>query len=210
MDLELRPPLDTPEIAAAKTTLYLRGTETPALHLGCGGHRFPGWLNLDRHEAADIFCDFTRPLSFLPDRSFRYCYSEHVLEHFTRPQALALAVKVRAALTEGGVFRVVVPDLDFIVREYLNYRPGAWDHFHDSFAADYGGSFHTRGELMDICMRGWGHRYLFNEEDLRLLLGRAGFRAITRQAYQASSHQPLRGIETRSPLEDTLILEATV
>lgn len=203
-------PLDPYEIAVAKTRNYLRAAATPALHLGCGGHRFPGWLNLDRHEAAEIYCDFTQPLAFLPARSFQYCYSEHVLEHFTRPQALALATTVHAVLKEGGVFRVAVPDLDFIVAEYLNYQPGRWAHFHDSFAGDYGGSFRTRGELMDICMRGWGHRYLFNEEDLRILLKRAGFKTVTRTEYRASEHPALRGIETRPPLEDTLIMEATV
>jgi len=194
--------------ASEKTQKYLRSTPTPALHFGCGINRFKGWLNLDIGGKADIACDFTKPLRFLTANSFQYCYSEHVLEHFPRKQALKMTQEIYSSLKPGGVFRVAIPDLDSLLEQYSNYKKDLYEEVHRGFASFYGEAFYTRGELLDISMRGWGHQYMYNEEDLTLLLKSVGFRSIVRKQHRDSDHAIFQGIETRPAQQSSLILEA--
>jgi len=48
------------------------------------------------------------------------CYASHLLEHLTRGQARALLVECFRVLRPGGIVRLAVPDLEAIVREYLD------------------------------------------------------------------------------------------
>ena len=54
-----------------------------------------------------------------PDSSFEAVYSSHVLEHFDRDQGRFLVAESYRLLRKGGVFRVVVPDLQGSCNEYL-------------------------------------------------------------------------------------------
>jgi len=50
-------------------------------------------------------------------------YSSHVLEHLERLDALGLLVECRRVLRPGGIMRVVVPDLEALVRNYVESIP---------------------------------------------------------------------------------------
>ena len=90
------------------------------LNLGCGARRHPAWTNADLAPAGDdvLHVDLRKPLPF-PDREFDAVYASHVLEHLTPREAAHLLGEVRRVLRPGGIARVVVPDLEGIVREYL-------------------------------------------------------------------------------------------
>jgi SAM-dependent methyltransferase len=53
------------------------------------------------------------------DGIFDFVYLSHVLEHFSRSDALKLLRDCRRVLSPGGAIRVVVPDLEAIARQYL-------------------------------------------------------------------------------------------
>ncbi|MGE9985068.1 glycosyltransferase [Desulfovibrio sp. SGI.169] len=53
------------------------------------------------------------------DASFEAVYQSHVLEHFPREQAPAFLRECFRVLRPGGILRVVVPDLEGILRGYL-------------------------------------------------------------------------------------------
>lgn len=93
---------------------------SPLLNLGCGGRRHPGWTNADLTPAGpDVLAvDLRRPLPF-PDDAFDAVYSSHVLEHLTPFEARGFLHEIRRVLRPGGVVRIVVPDLEGIVRGYL-------------------------------------------------------------------------------------------
>ena len=64
------------------------------------------------------YCDITKNLHY-PDIHFDACYSSHVLEHLTKEESQQLLTECHRILKPQGVIRVVVPDLEAIVREYL-------------------------------------------------------------------------------------------
>lgn len=90
------------------------------LNIGCGATYHPAWVNIDiepltkqiaRHDAAT-------PLPFA-DGSFDACYCSHLLEHLSRSEAQLLLSEMHRVLKARGIVRLVVPDLERIVRSYL-------------------------------------------------------------------------------------------
>lgn len=187
---------------------YLKASNTPRLHFGCGGHNFQGWLNLDREGAADIFCDFEGSLSFLPDQSFELCYSEHVLEHFNLSTGLRILTDLYRCLRPGGTIRLALPDLDFVIGTYLNFKKEQWSYLFDCDERERSKSLETRGEFINLSFHGWGHQYLYNQEDLEKILYTVGFVGVTRMQYRQSEIRYFSGIETRPEFESSLIIEA--
>src|SRR5438270_6571152 len=58
------------------------------LHLGCGGVRFEGWVNIDLNTTSsiDVAWDITKRLPF-ENESCTFIYNEHLLEHLNVEQA---------------------------------------------------------------------------------------------------------------------------
>ena len=123
--------------------------EGDRLHLGCGLNTPEGWLNLDGSWNArlakrptvrkllgrrrfvpeellntpwnpDVFVhDVRKPMPF-DDGTFSAVYASHLLEHLYQDEARRLLAECFRILRHGGVIRIVVPDLQAIVRTYLS------------------------------------------------------------------------------------------
>jgi SAM-dependent methyltransferase len=90
------------------------------LNIGSGTHYSAEWNNLDLHHGPYVMQhDVTTPLPY-PADIFDAAYSSHVLEHLVPDRGKALVKEVDRVLKPGGVFRVVVPDLERICRDYLS------------------------------------------------------------------------------------------
>jgi predicted SAM-dependent methyltransferase len=91
------------------------------LNIGCGSNYHPSWVNVDVNPVSQeiIRHDAGTPLPF-KDSSFEACYCSHVLEHLSCDTARLLVAEIHRVLKSGGIFRVVVPDLEVIVRTYLS------------------------------------------------------------------------------------------
>ncbi len=96
------------------------------LNLGCGSSFHGEWINLDTVPAAPgvIRHDLKTGLPF-SDETFDAVYSSHVIEHFQPPAAQNLINECYRVLRAGGIARIVVPDLETIVRLYLSAVEGA-------------------------------------------------------------------------------------
>lgn len=92
----------------------------PLLNLGCGRRRHPDWTNADLVPAGpDVLAvDLRRPLPFAA-ATFTAAYASHVIEHLVPVEAHRLLREIHRVLAPGGVVRIVVPDLEGIVRAYL-------------------------------------------------------------------------------------------
>jgi predicted SAM-dependent methyltransferase len=90
------------------------------LNLGCGSRFLASWSNVDFVARSDnvIAHDLTKGIPFPNDR-FDAIYHSHLLEHFTREAGKLFLRECFRVLRRGGVLRVVVPDLERIVRSYL-------------------------------------------------------------------------------------------
>lgn len=91
------------------------------LNIGCGTVYHPDWINLDKIPQSSLIksYDICNPLPFLSE-SIDVCYSSHVLEHLTPEQAQAFISDCYRILNPNGMIRLVVPDLEGIVKAYLS------------------------------------------------------------------------------------------
>ena len=169
------------------------------LHLGCGTVRLDGWVNIDRHRPADLTLDIRRPLPFR-DGSARLIYHEHVIEHLTVEEGERCLRDWCRLLQPGGVLRIATPDLAYLVDRYrADWRDQAW-----LTLPEYA-FIRTRAEMLNVALRWWDHRYVYDGEELERRLRDAGFAAVRRCALRESPVPELAGLETRD--DSRLILE---
>lgn len=192
---------------------YLASTPEPRLQIGAGPLTLPGWLNSDL-LSGDVYLDIERPLPF-PDASFTYVFGEHVIEHISEASGVRLLSELRRIVAPGGVVRLTTPDLRKIIAlyedrnavisfsEYLQFFDGLTSKRHDRPC-----------QVLNDYLRLWGHRYVYDEEDLSAKLVAAGFRTVTRQETGQSDHEQLRGLERHGGADwvnraEAMCLEAT-
>ncbi len=139
------------------------------LHLGCNSIIKEGWFNYDLTPGpGGIVQDLTQPLPHA-DNTVDFAFSEHFLEHLTRPQALGLLKECYRTLKPGAKCRTTVPGLAIVVQDYIN---GYRDRYGDMLKRD------TPCQMLNMSMRDWSHQYLYDLEDLMLLYKEAGFTIV--------------------------------
>jgi predicted SAM-dependent methyltransferase len=92
------------------------------LNLGCGNHfsTMQEWTNIDFYSESNhvISRNLLNGIPF-EDNYFDFVYHSHVFEHFNKNDGINFMNECIRVLKPGGVIRIVVPDLEQIVREYL-------------------------------------------------------------------------------------------
>jgi predicted SAM-dependent methyltransferase len=174
------------------------------VNIGCGKEPFKGWTNLDLdpESRADILWDVTDGLPFATD-SCALIYCEHFLEHLQIEEGVHFLVECHRSLQKGGVVRIGMPSVQEIVR---HYHENDWAR--QPWLEKYGFTWiKTRAEYINLCFREWGHRWLYDVEELQRRLREAGFTQIENVAWGESPNDELRNRETRN--ETMLICEAT-
>jgi predicted SAM-dependent methyltransferase len=173
------------------------------IHVGCGLVRFDGWVNLDleRGSRPDVLIDLRGGLPLKP-KSVSRIYSEHVLEHFSLADGRVLIRDFRDSLEDGGVARIAMPDLAHLVSAYL----GDWRDQHWLEEPEYA-EIDTASQMLNVGFRSWGHKYLYDFDDLALRLSAEGFSQVRRCEWGKSEHPDLVGLERRP--DSMLIVEAT-
>lgn len=207
------------------------------LHLGCGLITPADWVNLDgswnarlaKHPvlrrvlhllhvtSADkieipwssdvVIHDLEKPLPFR-DASASAVYSSHVLEHMYFEQGQRLVRESFRVLTEGGVLRIVVPDLGAIVQEYLGKSP---------FTEPLNGAPHVcsadrlnqrlllrssappSGNFFYRLYRSWNdfhsHKWMYDANSLKFHLESAGFVEVRQMDLQKSRIDGIEQVE---------------
>jgi SAM-dependent methyltransferase len=90
------------------------------LNLGCGRRFHPDWENVDfQRTAPNVRAHDLRKGVPYPDAAFDVVYHSHLLEHFSKESAPVFLRECHRVLKPGGIIRIVVPDLEAIVRLYL-------------------------------------------------------------------------------------------
>lgn len=177
------------------------------VHLGCGRNHFDGWVNIDVDRAVkpDVRIDLRGGFP-APSSSVHFIYSEHVFEHLTLDDGRRVFLDCYEALQDGGVMRIAMPDLRYIVERYLDGRLDL-DEVPEA-AGDRGfESIDSAAMLLNFALRSWGHLYLYDLEELSLRLAQAGFRQVVPRGLGESCHPELVGLEGRG--QSRLVVEAT-
>jgi len=136
------------------------------LHLGSGGNNLPGWVNVDLVGAhADVTWDLRRPLPFA-DGAADVVFLEHVLEHMTVGEGMAVLRHAHRVLAPGGVLRVGVPDAGLYARSYAG-GDGAIDELRPDRP--------TRMLALGEVFQEHGHVSAWDGETLALVVRAVGF-----------------------------------
>lgn len=198
---------------------YCQAHRIRKLNLGAGPVGLKGWLNCDlQHEKtpnAYIYLDIRERFPF-GDQLFDYVFSEHLIEHVSLVHGEFFLAECFRCLKPGGRIRIATPDLSRLVAGYLAQDPAS-QRYVDRVFADFfpGATTKTPAAALNNIMNNFGHRFLFDEQTLRLMLTNAGFHGVVRQAVGVSEDPELRGIEVHGDSVgpelneyETMVLEA--
>lgn len=164
-------------------------------------------MNIDNNsdhniQKLDLDWDLRQPLP-LPDNSVDFIFNEHFLDHLTVEEGQKSIKDFMRVLKPNGVMRIAMPDLANTVKAYYDEN---WKENSREYFQKFGLTFiQTRAELINIGFRWWGHKWLYDFEELYRRLREAGCVNIKRGNLRESEHQELRNLETRD--ESTLIAE---
>jgi predicted SAM-dependent methyltransferase len=210
------------------------------LNLGCGLQTPAGWINVDgswnarlaRHPflrrmlsllhilppdkltipwpSTILIHNLREPLPFADD-SASAIYSSHLLEHLYVEEGRQLILESFRVLASGGVLRVVVPDLNTIVREYMGERPfGSLSKEFDALRpADRlnqrilmrwptPSGRNPLYRVYDAWQDFHSHKWMYDADSLSALLTSAGFVEIQRRECHDSRIAGIREVEEES------------
>lgn len=97
------------------------------IDIGSGTRPTPGFTTVDLYQGADIKADIQR-LPFA-DNQIEEAVCNHVLEHLPYKEVDSALLEVKRVLKSGGIFRIEVPDLEWILSDWLHSdEVGRWGH----------------------------------------------------------------------------------
>jgi SAM-dependent methyltransferase len=158
------------------------------LHIGCGPHHiWADWWNVDIRPFAgvDECRDVTIPWAW---QDLELVFAEHFLQALTLDGALQFLCHAGNALRRGGVMRLSIPNLRWVLLTHL--RP----HEKDPQRA-------VQGTLaINRAFYGWQHRFLWTDALLGEVLAAMGFAGIRFCEYGQSTVPALQGRESHGNL----------
>jgi len=210
------------------------------LNIGCGPSGLPGWKNYDWGIVPLLsklktirkilivlkilpkeyelnwptlrLVDIRRPFP-LEAETVKYVYCSHVLEHFDRWEAVKILKECRRVMKDGGVIRLVVPDIEKLCKIYLK---GMMNKKSDSRPGQ------------DFCRLWWGydkdieprnliqrlsrkfirdHQWNYDKHELEILLNEAGFSQIKLSDFQKGKFPDIKSLDLECHKNHSLYLE---
>ena len=161
--------------------------------------RLDGWLNIEPFAPAQLALSTRWPLP-LADDTAACAYSAHTLEHlWYKSELLPWLREIRRVLTEGSWLRIVVPDLEVLIRAYAAdddeffAARSLLKHFH--FTSIFRSKLDNLMRYFGAGIRPWnfyGHKYGYDFDTLADVLREAGFRKVLKSRYMESEDENLR------------------
>jgi SAM-dependent methyltransferase len=183
-----------------------------------------------------ILWDLRKGIPF-EDGTFDVVYHSHVLEHIPRNATARFLQECHRVLKQGGIIRLVVPDLHAIVRRYVSsvlaleegeesawkgYERALYDLFDQMVREEAASTSEQRPVVRflerlirgDAAKAGELHHWMYDEHSLRKLLTTAGFQDCRKEMCSTSRIDGWNGFcldtkEGGSPYKrDSLYMEA--
>ncbi|MDR3031981.1 MAG: class I SAM-dependent methyltransferase [Kitasatospora sp.] len=186
------------------------GTDLVGLHSDTGATR-PGPVY--RIDGSSLYTrlDITQPLPFA-DRSVDWVYAEHLIEHVPLGTAVTWLAEVRRVLRPGGLLRITTPDLAEYVTGYLDDREQFFRRHRRRLRTMRVGPPmpERRAFMLNQIFYHFGHRWIYDEAELRYVLDRAGYGAFTvvRREFQTGARPDVAALDTAFRKDESIYLEA--
>ena len=165
-------------IRKKKIRLYLRDSLHAKLLLGGGSRKLEGFLNTDIFGNVPI--SIARKLPF-QDNQFELIYSSHVIEHIHKNEFKIFLKESCRILKPGGINIVATPTIEAIARFW--YCQDQIDSEMKGIMRDHFSKFmdekcFTPSQHINLIMRQYGHKYLYDSFFMQELGKEAGFSVI--------------------------------
>jgi predicted SAM-dependent methyltransferase len=161
------------------------------LHLGCGTVILKGWVNIDAAPYSDMVTVLRLPDSLrqFEDGSVIYLREPRGRTLRLRTEAPAVVRECHRILAPGGVWRIIVPGIEGIIRAYVADDEAFFkvqETMHPAWCT-------TKMEHLLYALQQDGeHKYGYDFETMTTLLsGGGGFKKIINSAYDKSSYPEL-------------------
>ena len=187
------------------------------LYIGCGNHRMPMFTHADinlgknKNGSPEIFCDITKHIP-LPDNHVTLIFSRGTMEHLTYAELINCLLENYRILKRGGLVRMLVPDLDIMMDNFLNKKEHADENrFHEMDRWDLYYRMPRKGynETFINQVLNHDHYYLHNFHTLSKALKSCGFTNIRKvnpgETHASEISKILKDAETGRTHEEILI-----
>jgi len=196
---------------------------------GCGWSAPLGWRNFDasptlRFERIPVigkiytknekrfpenveYGDIVKGLP-IPDSSVDLIYCSHVLEHLALSDFRIAIRNTHSLLRSGGIFRLVVPDIEILARQYLQSED---DQAALEFIRKTGMGKKDRGRGITSFLKIWlgnsQHLWMWDYRSLRKELDMAGFSNIRLAEFGDSPNAKFDEVEDQTRWVDAVGVE---
>jgi predicted SAM-dependent methyltransferase len=153
------------------------------LDVGCGTRLRPGHVGVDVRAlpGVGIVCDAWELDARVPPHSVKSIYCRHFFEHLTFAQGRRTLAAFHRVLRPGGGLQVIVPDIRWHMRQFLEAKPGSrsaanarWSARRHALAGFWGWQHDGERELWDV------HKSGYDQAALAEALTAAGFARVRR------------------------------
>jgi len=193
-------------------------------HLGCGiiflkNYLNVGfWTNLENGKLYEnpngaegtilLNYDLTHGIP-ASENSLEVIYHSHMLEHLTNTEGIEFLKDCYRVLKPGGVMRVLVPDLGYFSKKYVEGDDFFFDAYRKEALADNKALYPTRGAIFMGMLHNHGHKMGYDFETMHHALQSIGFINIQKTMFQESQLPDIKEIEPYAPLRaaESLCLE---
>ncbi|MBP2655656.1 MAG: hypothetical protein H6Q73_3225 [Firmicutes bacterium] len=155
--------------------MNLAEMENVKIHVGCGGAKINGFINIDVRQtvATDLVLDLNLPIPF---KSIECAFSNAFFEHLYRDKRVTHLTDLYNKLTTTGfICYIGIPYFKNVARFYLENMPGTAGPVFDLYNVY---RYTHGGDTEDVLFDNYHaqlHKSLFDEQELMQLLSKAGF-----------------------------------
>lgn len=163
--------------------------------------------NVQRFPANVEYGDIVKGLP-IPESSCAGLYCSHILEHLALADFEIAIQRSFTYLRSGGIFRLVVPDLETLAQRYVQ-DPG--DEAAESFIRETGLGLskrpHSPFELLKHWLGAQEHLWMWDQKSLSARLNRVGFVDVRRASYADCEDPRFRDVENAERFEMAVAMQ---
>lgn len=187
---------------------YLRDAQVRRLQIGAGLNPREGWLNTNYRPGRQdpvIHLDATLPFP-LPDASFDYIFSEHMIEHIGFAEGQAMLRECARVLRPGGRLRLSTPDLAFLIGlQAAELTPLQHAYIDWALRDQQVPATARHAAVLNRFVRTWGHVFIYDRASLIAAMAAAGFVAVRSYPIDISDDTELVGLENAGRMPDGML-----
>jgi predicted SAM-dependent methyltransferase len=187
------------------------GSDLVSLRAADGTGTEPGRLYLVDGERHFVGLDICRSLP-IETGSVDWVYAEHLIEHVPLDAAIGWLTEVRRILAPGGLLRLTTPDLARYVAGYADGDGFFARHRRRLRAAGLPPMPARRAFMFNQMFYLYGHRWIYDLDELRYALGEAGFdpESVRRCAFREGARPDVADLDRVLRSDETMYAEATI